>query len=310
VVHSLARRLSRGMPWLASSAIHLVLLGAVLALAARAVTRLPAFIQAELVTLESPAPVPRERFQPRIIPPAPRVKIPTPAKAPTRLPRLIEPRLPNLAALLEIENPPAPVPENAREMPTPAPESTKQDAPKPDRAPETRMDHAIEPRPGAQGPRGASGTESRPGPPFVAAAPTGPGERPAGSGVETGVSLFAGAGPGTADSGRGAGGSQAVASTGSGGGVTRTAIPRGGYQVQPRYPTSARRLGIQGTTLLRVFVAVDGRVTEVSVERTAGHADLDEAAADAVRRWRFEPAISGDTPVAMWVLLPVEFRLK
>ena len=92
--------------------------------------------------------------------------------------------------------------------------------------------------------------------------------------------------------------------------MTRTAIPRGGYQVQPRYPTSARRQGAQGTTVLRVFVAVDGRVTEVSVERTAGHAELDEAAAEAVRRWRFEPARSGDTPVAMWVLLPVEFRLK
>jgi protein TonB len=92
--------------------------------------------------------------------------------------------------------------------------------------------------------------------------------------------------------------------------VTRTAIPRGGYQVQPRYPTGPRRQGVQGTTVLRVFVAVDGRVAEVVVERTAGHAELDEAAAEAVRRWRFEPALSGTTPVAMWVLLPVEFRLK
>ena len=92
--------------------------------------------------------------------------------------------------------------------------------------------------------------------------------------------------------------------------MTQPAIPRGGYQVQPRYPPAARRQGAQGTTVLRVFVAVDGRVAEVSVERTAGHVELDEAAAEAVRRWRFEPARSGDTPVAMWVLLPVEFRLK
>jgi protein TonB len=108
------------------------------------------------------------------------------------------------------------------------------------------------------------------------------------------------------------GGGAAVASTsaGSGSGITRTAIPRGGYQVHPRYPASARRQGIQGTTLLRVFVASDGRVTDVGVERTAGHADLDEAAADAVRRWRFDPARRGDEPVGMWVLLPVEFHLK
>ena len=93
-------------------------------------------------------------------------------------------------------------------------------------------------------------------------------------------------------------------------GVTRTAAPRGGFQVKPSYPSSARRAGIQGTTLLGVFVAADGRVGEVVVKQSAGHPDLDAAAADAVRRWRFEPARRGNEPVAMWVLLPVEFRLR
>jgi protein TonB len=93
-------------------------------------------------------------------------------------------------------------------------------------------------------------------------------------------------------------------------GVTRTAVPRGGYQVRPSYPANARRLGVQGTTLLSVFVAADGRVADVVVKQSAGHPDLDQAAADAVRRWRFEPARRGNEPVAMWVLLPVEFRLR
>ena len=94
------------------------------------------------------------------------------------------------------------------------------------------------------------------------------------------------------------------------GGVTQVARPTGGYQVRPSYPSSARRLGVQGTTLLRVHVLDDGRVAEVDVEQSAGHPDLDSAAADAVRRWRFEPARRGTQPVAMWVRLPVEFRLK
>jgi len=51
-------------------------------------------------------------------------------------------------------------------------------------------------------------------------------------------------------------------------------------------------------------------VGDVIVQETAGHPDLDEAAAEAVRRWRFDPARRGNDPVAMWVLLPVEFRLK
>jgi protein TonB len=93
-------------------------------------------------------------------------------------------------------------------------------------------------------------------------------------------------------------------------GVTQTAVPRGGYQVRPSYPNNARRLGIQGTTLLSVFVAVDGRVADVVVKQSAGHPDLDQAAAEAVKRWRFEPARRGSEAVAMWVLLPVEFRLR
>jgi protein TonB len=93
-------------------------------------------------------------------------------------------------------------------------------------------------------------------------------------------------------------------------GVTQTAVPRGGYQVRPSYPSNARRLGIQGTTLLSVFVTIDGRVGDVLVKQSAGHPELDQAAADAVKRWRFEPARRGQDPVAMWVLLPVEFRLR
>jgi protein TonB len=92
--------------------------------------------------------------------------------------------------------------------------------------------------------------------------------------------------------------------------ITSTAMPRGGYQVRPSYPTSARRLGIQGMTTLRVYVAADGRVSEVLVHESAGHPDLDSAAAEAVKRWRFEPARRGAEAVGVWVLLPVEFRLR
>jgi periplasmic protein TonB len=96
----------------------------------------------------------------------------------------------------------------------------------------------------------------------------------------------------------------------SGPDVTSWARPRGGYQVRPGYPAHVRRLGLQGVTLLRVHVLADGRVGDISVETSAGHPDLDRAAAEAVRQWRFEPGRRGDQAVAMWVLLPVEFRLR
>jgi len=80
--------------------------------------------------------------------------------------------------------------------------------------------------------------------------------------------------------------------------------------VRPVYPDSARRAGIQGTTLLRIHIEMDGRVSDVSVERSAGHQGLDEAAADAVRRWRFEPAQNSTGAVSVWALVPVEFRIS
>jgi len=88
------------------------------------------------------------------------------------------------------------------------------------------------------------------------------------------------------------------------------ARPRGSYQIKPRYPESARRQGIEGTALLRFQVLTDGRVGEVMVERSAGHPDLDLAAVEAIKRWRFEPARRDHRAVAAWAVLPVEFRLK
>jgi protein TonB len=87
--------------------------------------------------------------------------------------------------------------------------------------------------------------------------------------------------------------------------ITQAAQPRGGYQVRPVYPEAARQAGVEGTTLLRVRISMDGRVDDVQVQRSAGHAALDRAAVEAVRKWRFEPARNGSVAV-----VPVEFRLK
>ncbi|HTY79786.1 MAG TPA: energy transducer TonB [Candidatus Bathyarchaeia archaeon] len=91
--------------------------------------------------------------------------------------------------------------------------------------------------------------------------------------------------------------------------LTSFAIPKGGYQMKPVYPESARRAGIEGTSLLRFEINTQGRVDKVTVERSAGHEDLDRAAVTAVQRWRFEPARRGREAVAVWVTLPIRFEL-
>jgi protein TonB len=92
----------------------------------------------------------------------------------------------------------------------------------------------------------------------------------------------------------------------------RTAFvrPLGGCQLTPPYPRSARRQGAQGTMRLRVEVWATGGVGQVVVDQSAGHPDLNRAAIEAVRQWRFESARRGAEPVTIWVTLPVPFELR
>jgi protein TonB len=124
-----------------------------------------------------------------------------------------------------------------------------------------------------------------------------------GGGTSGGGGGTATAGLGRGDKGEGFGGG------GSGDGLVATARPLGGYQVKPRYQESARKIGAQGVTLLRVRVLENGHVGDVLIEKSAGFRDLDFAAAEAVKKWLFEPARRGKEPVQAWVLLPVKFEL-
>jgi protein TonB len=77
----------------------------------------------------------------------------------------------------------------------------------------------------------------------------------------------------------------------------------------PVYPPRCLRMGIEGTVRVRVLVGEDGRVQEVTVGKSSGEAALDDAAMDAVRYWRFEPAKRDGVPVRAWAIVPIEFKL-
>lgn len=78
----------------------------------------------------------------------------------------------------------------------------------------------------------------------------------------------------------------------------------------PAYPSLSRRMGEEGRVVLRVHVNEQGAATQVQLRTSSKHPLLDEAALDAVRRWRFVPARRGDQPVAAWVLVPISFSLR
>lgn len=79
---------------------------------------------------------------------------------------------------------------------------------------------------------------------------------------------------------------------------------------KPNYPRMARQRHWEGRVVLRVFVTADGHCGDLSVQRSSGHDALDEAAMDAVRQWRFVPGKHGDSAVASWVNVPIEFSLE
>ena len=59
-------------------------------------------------------------------------------------------------------------------------------------------------------------------------------------------------------------------------------------KVQPLYPDLARRMSIAGTVKIQVVVAPNGTVKSTKV--VGGHPVLANAALDALKKWRFEPA--------------------
>jgi len=63
-------------------------------------------------------------------------------------------------------------------------------------------------------------------------------------------------------------------------------------KVQAVYPELARKMNLTGTVKVEIVVAANGTVKDAKV--VGGHPVLVNAALDAVRKWRFEPA-AGET---------------
>ncbi|KGO98601.1 energy transducer TonB, partial [Novilysobacter defluvii] len=86
--------------------------------------------------------------------------------------------------------------------------------------------------------------------------------------------------------------------------------PSSRAQNPPRYPPSALRAGIEGTVILVISIDAQGNVLDVEVERSSRNRDLDRAAVQAARKWRFNPATENGVAVASRVRVPVDFNMN
>jgi protein TonB len=126
----------------------------------------------------------------------------------------------------------------------------------------------------------------------------------AGSGIGSGSGGGVGSGEG-AGIGPGKGG-------GLGGGVFRVgggvSAPRAMDTPDPEYSEEARKAKYQGVCILWLIVGPDGHPRDVKVARSLGMG-LDQKAIEAVKKWKFEPAMKDGKPVAVQINVEVNFRL-
>ncbi len=96
----------------------------------------------------------------------------------------------------------------------------------------------------------------------------------------------------------------------SSGGADTEAEPGYLKNPAPRYPEQARQMGQEGVVLLWAHVSASGAPTQVRIKQSSGFELLDEAALNAVRKWKFQPARVGPLAIDCTVEIPVRFQLE
>ena len=76
----------------------------------------------------------------------------------------------------------------------------------------------------------------------------------------------------------------------------------------PEFPEAALRAKAGGNVTLRVIIDEDGRAADIQISKSGGP-DLDKQAVEAVRKWRFKPALDKKgNPVRVFTVIEITFR--
>lgn len=81
------------------------------------------------------------------------------------------------------------------------------------------------------------------------------------------------------------------------------------HQVQPRYTEAARRAGVQGVVILEAIIDERGNVSNVRVLRGLPMG-LDREAVEAVKQWKYRPAMLNGRPVRVYFTLTAHFTIQ
>ena len=75
------------------------------------------------------------------------------------------------------------------------------------------------------------------------------------------------------------------------------------------YPKMAKMLGIEGTVIVQTLIDEKGVVIETRILQSLDSYGCDEAADNAIRATKWNPAYQRDMPVKVWVAIPITFKL-
>jgi TonB family protein len=127
-----------------------------------------------------------------------------------------------------------------------------------------------------------------------------------GSGSGFGHGLGGGLGSGRGiGSGPGSGGGYGGGLMNVGGGVSAPVVI---HSVQPEFSEQARQSNFQGSVALQLIVDANGNPQNIHITRHLGMG-LDEKAIEAVQQYRFKPAMYQGHPVAVQIIVDVDFHL-
>jgi TonB family protein len=79
--------------------------------------------------------------------------------------------------------------------------------------------------------------------------------------------------------------------------------------VEPEYSDEGTRIRLSGRVLVGVIVGADGRPASLTILKSLGFG-LDEAALDAVSKWRFRPGTRNGQPLPVIAQVEVNFRFE
>jgi TonB family protein len=81
------------------------------------------------------------------------------------------------------------------------------------------------------------------------------------------------------------------------------------FRVEPEYSEEARKARYQGTVVLQAIVRRDGKVDVLQLVRSLGFG-LDQNAIDALKKWRFRPAMKDGKAVDVTMNFEVTFNIR